>query len=102
MKASKVSSEVSNTDSCIKILFLSAEPTEASRLRLGEELRNIRERLQLAQFREKFLLESREAVRPSDISQALLDINPQIVHFAGHGKSTGELCFEDILGKVHQ
>lgn len=101
MKTSKVSSKVSNIDSCIKILFLSADPTEASRLRLSEELRNIRERLRLAQFREKFLLESREAVRPSDISQALLDINPQIVHFAGHGISTGELCFEDILGKIH-
>jgi hypothetical protein len=34
-------------DGAISILFLSADPTDASRLRLGEELREIQEKLQL-------------------------------------------------------
>lgn len=85
----------------IKILFLTSDPTNASRLRLGQELRDIQQRLQLAKYRDKFLLETRLSVRPSDISQAILDIEPQIVHFSGHGINTGDLCFEDELGKIH-
>ncbi|WP_256091070.1 CHAT domain-containing protein [Nostoc sp. KVJ20] len=83
----------------IKILFLAADPSNATRLRLGQELRDIRERLQLARERDRFILDSRESVRPGDISQAIFDVEPQIVHFSGHGTSTGELCFEDLLGK---
>ena len=78
----------------ISILFLTADPTNASRLRLGEELREIQERLQLSKSRDQFTLHQRMSVRPMDISQALLDVNPQIVHFSGHGTSAGELCVE--------
>ncbi|MGI2906810.1 DUF7019 family protein [Tolypothrix sp. VBCCA 56010] len=84
----------------IKILFLAADPSNASRLRLGQELRDIREKLQLSKYRDKFVLESRESVRPGDISQIIFDTEPQVVHFSGHGISTGELCFEDTSGKV--
>ena len=85
----------------ISILFLSAEPTDTVRLRLGEEFRDIQESLQLAKLRERFSLEQRMSVRPADISQALLDMEPQIVHFSGHGSSTGALCFEDKVGGIH-
>lgn len=84
----------------IKILFLASEPSDYARLKLGQELREIREKLRLSKQRDKFLIESRESVRPSDISQAIFDIEPQIVHFSGHGTKKGELCFEDILGKA--
>ncbi len=84
----------------IKILFLASDPSDVTRLGLGQELRDIRERLQLAKERDRFVLESRESVRPGDISQAMFDVEPQIVHFSGHGTSKGELCFEDLLGKI--
>lgn len=83
----------------IKVLFLAADPSDAVRLRLGQELRDIREKLQLSKQRDVFLLDSRESVRPGDITQAIHDVAPQIVHFSGHGTSAGELCFEDLLGK---
>jgi len=84
------------------ILFVAADPTNASRLRLGEEFREIQEKLKLAKLRERFKLELPQlSVRPTDISQALLDIQPKIVHFSGHGESTGSLCFENQLGQVH-
>jgi len=86
----------------IKILFLAADPTNAARLRLGEEVREIYEKLQLAQLRERFVLEQRHAVRPADISQALLDVAPQIVHFSGHGTAEGALCFQNAVGKLQQ
>lgn len=85
----------------ISILFLTADPTNASRLRLGEEAREIQEKLQLAKLRDRFVLHQRTSVRPSDISQSLLDVNPQIVHFSGHGTSAGALCFENNLGELH-
>jgi hypothetical protein len=84
----------------IKILFLASDPSDAARLRLGQELREIREKLQLSKNRDRFMLEARESVRPGDITQAIFDVEPQIVHFSGHGLKTGELCFEDVLGKV--
>lgn len=85
----------------ISILLLSADPTNASRLRIGEELREIQEKLQLARLREKFKLDSRMSARPADISQSLLDLQPHIVHFSGHGTAMGALCFENHLGEIH-
>lgn len=85
----------------IRILFLSADPKNASRLRLGEELREIQEKLQLAQLRERFELYQRTSIRSTDISQSLLDLQPQIVHFSGHGMANGALCFENEVGEIH-
>jgi hypothetical protein len=89
------------TVTTISILLLTSDPTDASRLRIGEELREIQERLQLAKLREKFKLDQRMSVRPPDISQALLDIQPHIVHFSGHGTASGSLCFENRVGEIH-
>ncbi len=86
--------------SVTKILFLAADPTDAARLRLGEEVRSIREKLQLAKLREQFDLQQRMSVRPADVSQALLDVQPNIVHFSGHGEENGALCFENLTGRV--
>ncbi|MBD0264755.1 MAG: CHAT domain-containing protein [Tolypothrix sp. Co-bin9] len=85
-------------DSQIKILFLTADPSDESRLRLGQELRDIKARL--GKEPGNFQLEQRESVRVGDITDAIFDVEPQIVHFSGHGKSTGELCFENEVGKV--
>jgi len=85
----------------VSILFLAADPTDASRLRLGEEFRELQEKLKLAKLRDQFRLELPQlSVRPADISQALLDVEPRIVHFSGHGASTGALCFENQTGQI--
>jgi CHAT domain len=84
----------------VRVLFLAADPCDSVRLRLYQELRDIRNNLGRSQQRDNFLLESRESVRPGDITQAIFDVHPQIVHFSGHGMRTGELCFEDIQGKT--
>jgi hypothetical protein len=90
-----------NSSETISILLLSADPSDATRLRLGEEFREIQDKLQLAKLRERFRLDQRMSVRPVDISQSLLDLQPQIVHFSGHGLTSGELCFENRIGQVH-
>ncbi|MBI3522333.1 MAG: CHAT domain-containing protein [Chloroflexi bacterium] len=80
------------------ILFLSADPKDAPRLRLAEELREIREKLALARMRSHFKLVDRGAVRAQDLTQALLDEKPAIVHFSGHGTSQGAVCLENDDG----
>jgi hypothetical protein len=85
----------------ISILLLLADPANAPRLRLGEEYREIQNSLQRSQWRDNLVLHQRMAVRPSDISQALLDINPKVVHFSGHGTEKGALCLENNIGEIH-
>ncbi|HLG37851.1 MAG TPA: CHAT domain-containing protein [Nitrososphaera sp.] len=96
-----ISENKKRRNNVISILFLAADPTDASSLRLGEELREIQEKLQLAKWREQFELHQRMSVRPADISQALLDVQPRIVHFSGHGTASGAICFENPLGDTH-
>lgn len=86
----------------ISILFLAADPTDASRLRLSEEFREIDEQLTLAKQRDSFNLAIPQlSLRPKDISRTLLRSQPQVVHFSGHGTSEGALCFENEVGQVH-
>ncbi|GAB1542248.1 hypothetical protein NUACC21_49220 [Scytonema sp. NUACC21] len=85
----------------IRILFLTAEPNDTSCLRVTQELRDIKEKIQQANLRDRFLLEYSFSARPGDISQAILNFTPQIVHFSGHGTSHGELCFENEFGQAH-
>ena len=81
------------------ILFLTANPIDLEHINTGKELREIQEKIRLSKLRDNFCLIQKTAVRPSDISQALLDSNPWIVHFLGHGNE-GELFFEDEIGHV--
>jgi hypothetical protein len=83
-----------------RILFLAASPSDRARLRSDQEMRQVDEKLRLASQRDAFELEVRAAVRPEDLSQALLDAKPSIVHFSGHGSSYG-LFLEDHIGKSH-
>jgi uncharacterized protein YjbI with pentapeptide repeats len=82
------------------ILFLAANPATSSRLRLDEESRQIEIGLQRAKKREQFDLKQKWAVRVRDVSNALLDFKPQIVHFSGHGTGDDGLVLEDETGNV--
>jgi hypothetical protein len=82
----------------IKILFLSANPKDTSRLRLDEEVRAIRDRLRTSAQGDRFVIEQEWAVRVGDLQGHLLRHEPQIVHFSGHGSPTGGIVLEDQLG----
>lgn len=83
----------------LSVLFVAADPSDEARLRLGREFREIQETLRLSSQRDRFRLELPQlSLRPEDLSQALLDTQPAIVHFAGHGGEDGVLCFEDAAG----
>jgi hypothetical protein len=80
-----------------KILILASNPKATPQLRLDEEVREIDEGLRRSKHRNRFEIHTRLAVRLRDLRRALLDVEPHIVHFAGHGKEDGILV-EDELG----
>jgi hypothetical protein len=89
---------MSNRTSIKSILLLAANPKGTQNLRLQEEEREIKERLRLAGYG-KIPINSAGAVRPRDIQQAMLDFNPHVVHFSGHGAGQEGLVFEDAIGQ---
>jgi hypothetical protein len=80
-----------------KILILSSNPITTPRRRFDEEVREIQEGIQRSKNGGQFEFHSRLAVRLRDLRRPLLDVEPQIVHFAGHGKESG-LLLDDELG----
>lgn len=82
------------------ILILTANPKGTSQLNLDQEVRDIEQGLERAKQRDRFVVKSILAVRPRDIQRAMLDLNPSIVHFSGHGTGNEGLVFEDETGSA--
>jgi hypothetical protein len=91
-------SESITGQSKIKILFLTANPTDTNRLRLDLESRAIDQALRKAEYRDRFEFEQYQAVRVTDLQECLLRFKPHIVHFSGHGSEQGEILLEDNSG----
>ena len=83
----------------LKILFVAADPSDQARLRLMDEHRKIDERIRTSKNRDHILLTTRLAVRPVDLTQALLDEQPSVVHFSGHG-AAGAICLQSETGET--
>lgn len=79
-------SPVAAATSTTKILFLAANPTNTGVLRLGQEHREVEQSLRESKVRDKFELTERFAVTAKSLFTALLDENPVVVHFSGHGE----------------
>lgn len=88
-----------NYSAPITILFLAANPQSMNHLALDKEVRDIDEALRKRGVRDAFNLVEHWAVSVEDLQEYLLRHNPDIVHFSGHGSSTGELYFVNDLGK---
>ena len=82
-----------------KVLIVAANPKETSHLRLDEEVREIEEALQRSKYRNQFSIKSKWASRGKDLRRALLDEQPQILHFSGHGDPNG-LVIENSVGEA--
>lgn len=86
--------------SSISVLFLASNPLDQQQLRLDEEARLIAEMIRKSEHRDAVRLESRWAVRPLDVLQAINECKPSIVHFSGHGSSRDEIVFQDASGNT--
>jgi len=83
-----------------KILILTANPKNTDKLRLDEEVREIQAGLERARKRSRFEIITRWALRVDDLRRALLDHEPQIVHFSGHGGGKHGLALENSSGQM--
>jgi hypothetical protein len=86
------------------ILYLAASPNDPDLewlpLRSDLEMRKVKERLRLSRHRDEYQFEPCPAARWDDVSQALVDYDPQVVHFSCHGDSDGNLLLENDAGGV--
>ncbi|MEG4142576.1 nSTAND1 domain-containing NTPase [Microcoleus sp. Pol7_B1] len=91
---------MTNNNPVKTILILAANPTNTVPLRLEQEIREIDEGLRRANKREQYKLEQKWAVRSRDFYRAILDYQPNIVHFCGHGAGAEGIVLEDDTGKM--
>jgi len=85
----------------IKILFLAANPLDTVRLAIGDEVRAIQQALRQADYR-IFDIALGPAVRIEDLQDLLLQHQPDILHFSGHGAETNTLIFHNAQGNSVQ
>jgi hypothetical protein len=86
----------------IRILFLSANPWNTSRILVDKEAREIFERLEEGPCRDKFELHKHAAIRPGDLHRLLMKYQPTIVHFSGHGSKNCKIILEGTHGRGKQ
>jgi hypothetical protein len=79
----------------LRILFVGANPSDTSRLRLDQESKAIGAALRAGNARDLFELEHAWAASSADLQDHLLRYKPQIVHFSGHGED-GALMLEQV------
>ncbi|HSU17485.1 CHAT domain-containing protein [Longimicrobium sp.] len=92
----------------LKILFFAADPLSLPpggrrpRLRLDEDVRGIREKIRLSEYRDAVEVDLRLAARPDDLLQALYEVRPQVVHFSAHGWSEGLILMDPAGQRPHR
>ncbi|HEX7316645.1 MAG TPA: CHAT domain-containing protein [Pyrinomonadaceae bacterium] len=86
-------------ESKIRILFLTADPGDASKQRLDKECRAIDEALTQSKFRDRFEIAQHWAVEVSQLQKYFLRHRPHFVHFSGHGDAAEGILLEDGNGK---
>jgi hypothetical protein len=82
------------------VLVLAANPKDTKELHLHQEVREIEDGLRRAQKRDEFVLQIKWAARSQDVRRAMLDYEPNVVHFCGHGAGKYGIAFEDDTGQT--
>lgn len=77
------------------ILILAANPLDTDRLTLDHEQKAIEEARLRSPLRDEFQVKVAPAVRWEDVRRQLMAIEPEIVHFVGHGEGAQGLVLED-------
>lgn len=84
----------------IRILLLATNQLDLAYVRLGDEQREIQQQIQRGRFRDSFNLTAYSAVRVSDLGTYLLEYEPHIVHFSGHGTDEEGMILEDETREI--
>jgi CHAT domain-containing protein len=86
----------------VRVLFFGANPRGTQPLRVDEEIREIQQTIRQGRERDTIRVDTVWALRPRDVTQALIDFTPHFIHFAGHGGGgEGSFAAEDDDGYAH-
>jgi hypothetical protein len=80
------------------ILFLAADPHGSSERKLSEECSEIQRELERAPHRDEIRFEARRAASIDELMRHLNELDPTVLHFSGHGGSTG-VMLQDEQGR---
>lgn len=86
----------------ITILLFSANPSSTDRLRIDREFREVARALRAEEQSGAVKLMVRTAGRTEDLRDALLECEPHIVHFSGHGTANEEILLEESEGEARR
>jgi NTP pyrophosphatase (non-canonical NTP hydrolase) len=81
----------------IRVLLVFANPKGTTKLRLDEEERAIKEAIKLSKARDLISLKALPASTVDDLRRELLEEEPDIIHFSGHG-DLGAIILETSVG----
>jgi len=85
------------------ILFLSANPAQSDPSDLINECNRINQKIRASAGRELLKLEQRHDISIKWLIEELLNYNPQILHFSGHGSERSALIFKnEITGQIEE
>jgi esterase/lipase superfamily enzyme len=82
------------------ILILAANPTDTQKLQLDKEAELIRKRLQENEIGKQYIVKAEPTACIEDLSKYLLEFEPIILHFSGHGNSNGEIILNNRQGQA--
>jgi tetratricopeptide (TPR) repeat protein len=81
------------------ILFLAANPTGTAQLDLEKEVEMVQQELARLERHEPFIFKAQWATTLEGVRHALLDHQPQIIHFSGHGAGQAGIVLENEAGE---
>jgi tetratricopeptide (TPR) repeat protein len=82
------------------ILFLAANPKKTSKLNLEKEVAEVEKELARLQRHKKFIFKQQWATTLDALRHALLDHQPYIIHFSGHGAGQAGIVLENEGGEA--
>ncbi len=85
--------------SAFRVLVVASNPADMARIRVDQEAREIFDALNGASRDRPFEVKYVLSARPSDLRRQLLEHNPQLLHVASHGHSSGGVVLEDSAGR---
>lgn len=83
----------------ITVLFVASSPEDQDPLRIDREMREIQQKVRMADHHESLHFDYAVAAQPSDLLQRLNEAKPDVVHFSGHSGQVG-LVMEDADGRT--
>ena len=77
------------------ILILVANPHGSDSLDLLPEVHKLKEALKRASCKDQFDIKQEEALQKKDLRRHILEHNPQIIHYCGHGTKEGLIIHDE-------